>query len=141
MKMTREEFNEKGEIEYRQITVQDAKNEICEKLGMIERPYTTFITDPVSRKVIKVPPGCTVTLTYRNMSELAKRIDDYKEKYFPEFERSLTSFLRRAKAQWNRSDQYASFKDRLLGNAPKVSSMRTHKYLCSDVERAARDGN
>lgn len=93
-------------------TVHDAKMQVCELLGIDERPYKR--SDPQGKGYI--PPGCTVTLTHKNMSKLAKDIEDFKQKYRPAFERVLTAYLRRFTKPFGAGHEYDTLWDRIVGN-------------------------
>lgn len=104
----------------RQNTVLDVKNEICLMLGIPERPDAQ-----------KNWPKCSVTITYNNMSELSKRIEKFKKEYFPEFERTVTAFLRRAKRRFGDGGDYATCWDRMLGRAEVSGELLTLR--CADL--------
>lgn len=90
----------------RKNTVLDVKNEVCEMLGIPERPGAHV-----------KGPRCTVTVTYNNMSELSKRMERFKKDHFPEFERTMTTFMRRFKGYFGDGAVYASCMDRVMGRA------------------------
>jgi hypothetical protein len=98
--------NSEGKEYTRKNTVLDVKNDVCALLGIPERPGAHV-----------KGPKCTVTVTYNNMSELSKRMKRYKKEYFPEFERTMTTFMRRFKKYFGDGVDYASCWDRFLGRA------------------------
>ena len=106
--------NKRGKKYTRETLVSDAKIQVCIELGIKERPY----------KDANGEADCTVTLTYKNMTRLAKLMEEFKGQYFPEFERTLTAFMRRFKHHFGNGQEYASFWDRIFGR-PLVCDWRS----------------
>ena len=81
-------------------SIADAKDEVCHKLGITERPEDG---------------NCTVVLNHKDMSKLSRLIKEYGKVWFPKLERSMA-------VVWQRSHDisllaYDSWFDRLRGKA------------------------
>jgi hypothetical protein len=92
------------------ITIMEAKEKVCRKLKIRERPFPTSGDHA----------DCSVRLTHQNMTHLAEMMEDFKVKHFPQLERSLTAYMRRFKNYFGAGQEYDSWWDRIKGNA-KVS--------------------
>ena len=97
----------------REVTVAEAKIQICTKLNIPHRPYS--YKDPQTGKIIEA--DCTVVLTHKNMAKLAHMMEEFKGIFFPEFERCLTAFMRRYKNHFGGGEEYDSCWSRIKGQA------------------------